>query len=126
MPRDLRLAVCIELTVPAEERVDHWNYTKGAKYEHLVPEAAENGWQLEVWPVEVGYLGHITKRMDKLMRNLAVPHGQRRTMKQQLEEAALRCTNTLLACRRDATWSNRPLLAVGDRPLHTEAGRPDD
>jgi hypothetical protein len=126
MSRDLRLAVCFELTVPSEERVAYWHDFKASKYEHLVSDAAANGWRLLVRPVEVGYLGHVANNFDKDLRALAFTYGQRRTIKEQLELAALRCSYILFHSRNVATWDNRPLLAVGDRHMDNEADCLDD
>jgi hypothetical protein len=126
MSRSLRIIVCFELTVPSEEKVGYWNDFKGKKYTHLVQEAADNRWQLHVRPIEVGYLGHMARTMEKQLRALAFPHGQRRTIKLQVEEAALRCSHNLFLSRDVATWNKRPLMAVGDRPSTTEAAQPDN
>jgi hypothetical protein len=99
---------------------------KGKKYAHLVEEARAAGWQLQVRPIEVGYLGHMARTMEKQLRALAFPHGQRRAIKLQVEEAALRCSHTIYMCHDEAVWSKRSVMAVGDWPPTPEATQQDD
>jgi hypothetical protein len=126
LSRSVRMIVCFELTVPSEEKVGYWNDAKGQKYAHLVEEARAAGWRLQVRPIEVGYLGHMARTMEKQLRALAFPHGQRRTIKLQVEEAALRCSHNIYLCHDEALWNKRPLLAVGDWPPIAEATPPDN
>ena len=46
--------IIIELTVPAEENFAQANLRKKVKYEDLIQEGQDAGWELKYFPVEVG------------------------------------------------------------------------
>jgi hypothetical protein len=121
-----KLVVCFELTVPAEANVRQRHVDKYEKYAPLREEARRRGWRLDIQPIEVGYLGHMAYTMEKQLRALGFPQQQRRRIKEQVEETALRCSFAIYNSRHSPTWAKRPLLAVGDRQLIDEAGRIDD
>ena len=59
-----RLAVVVELTVPWEGGVEEAYETK---YAELTSQAAQNGWKLKLFPVEVGCWGFIATSMIYLL-----------------------------------------------------------
>jgi hypothetical protein len=113
LSRSAKLAVCLELTCPTEERVLIAHELKADKYAHLIPEAAQNGWRLNVWPVEVGCRGCVAFSMAKALRAFRFPRSQQLLIKQQLEDVALRCMYYIFCSRMIASWVDRPLLASG-------------
>lgn len=113
MSRAAKFAVCFELTCPVEERIATANELKENKYLHLVPEAAELGWKLHIFPVEVGCRGFVALSTMKMLRMFGFSRSQQTLIKRQLEIVSLRCSYYLFCTRKIARWEKRPLLACG-------------
>ena len=56
--------ILVELTVPWEDRIEESHQIKGQKYDHIVTEAIQNGWQAYCFPVEVGCRGFPAKSLS--------------------------------------------------------------
>ena len=104
-----KAAICIELTVPKEERVQQSHDIKAAKYQQLVDDAAANGWRLTVWPIEVGARGFIARSTWTALRALAFGKARAAYIKQQLEAVATRCSYYLFTARNHEVWDEVPL-----------------
>lgn len=50
-----KLVYVMKLTVPWEEGVEEAYERKKNKYTDLAAEASQNGWEISIFPVEVGY-----------------------------------------------------------------------
>ena len=50
----LKRVILIELTCPCEENMEAWHNTKVTKYMSLTSLTENNGWNVDLFPVEVG------------------------------------------------------------------------
>ena len=113
MSKEAKFAICFELTCPVEERIDKAHELKEGKYLHLAPEAAQLGWKLQIFPVEVGCRGFVALSVIKMLRLFRFSRSQQSLIKRQLEIVSLRCSYYLFCSRKIARWEIRPLLACG-------------
>lgn len=67
-----RKIILIELKVPWEEGVEEAYERKALKYQPLIQECKDRGWQAWLLPVEVGCRGFPTKSLWRLLSALAL------------------------------------------------------
>ena len=72
----LKTVILMELTVPWEENFSHAHERKLDRYEQLSAQCKDNGWQCEVFAVEVGCRGFIGKSVMKFLQRIGID-GQR-------------------------------------------------
>ena len=83
----------VELTVPWEDAIDEAFELKGLRYANLAAEAEGWGWNVKVWPVEVGCRGFVARSTTRLLKEVGI-RGQTQ-----------RSSHWLWLKRRDATWA---------------------
>ena len=78
----------IELTVPSEERIEVSGELKRAKYAPLQEEGKANGWNVQVWAVEVGCTGFPAASMASFLKDIGITGGERTRLMKKIEEEA--------------------------------------
>ncbi|XP_063420791.1 uncharacterized protein LOC134706007 [Mytilus trossulus] len=94
----------IELTVPWEERCGEANERKRAKYDELLAECRDKGWQTWNFPVEVGCRGFPAQSVWRLFSAVGVTGRQRRTAIQKLGQAAEKASCWIWMKRDSSSW----------------------
>ena len=78
----------IELTVPSEERIEVSRELKRAKYAPLQEEGKANGWNVQVWAVEVGCTGFPATSMASFLKDIGIAGGERTRLLKKIGEEA--------------------------------------
>ena len=105
--KSVRRVYIVELTVPWEEAIDEAFERKRLRYANLAAEAEERGWNVKVWPVEVGCRGFVASSTTRLLKEVGIRgQAQRRAIK-ELATAAERSSHWLWLKRRDPSWAGR-------------------
>eukprot|EP01116_Phalansterium_solitarium_P023159 TRINITY_DN796_c0_g1_i6.p1 TRINITY_DN796_c0_g1~~TRINITY_DN796_c0_g1_i6.p1 ORF type:complete len:542 (-),score=157.79 TRINITY_DN796_c0_g1_i6:981-2606(-) len=113
-----KAAICLELTVPKEERIQQSHEAKAAKYQQLVEDAASNGWRLSIWPIEIGARGFVARSTWAALRALAFGKARATDIRRELELVTSRCSYYLWTARNHDVWDEIP-LAWTARPAHS-------
>ena len=106
-----KLAVVIELTVPAEENMAQANQRKKCKYEDLVSEGQEAGWEMKYFPVEVGSRGFTNETLRACLKFLGLTNKEVKKALDNISRAALRATYTLWLARNNKKFGSWELVA---------------
>ena len=106
-----KLGIVIELTVPAEENMAQANHRKKCKYEDLINEGQEAGWNLKYFPVEVGSRGFTNKTLRTCFKYLGLTNKEIKKGLDSVSRAALRATYTLWLARNNKTFGSWELVA---------------
>ena len=94
----------VELTVPWEAAVEEAYERKNLKYAELAAQIKQNGWQVDVLPVEVGCRGFVAKSTTRLLSRMGVAGLQFRRAVRALSQAAEQSSNWLWLKRKQAEW----------------------
>ena len=106
-----KIAVVIELTVPAEENMAQANHRKKCKYEDLISEGRDAGWDLRYFPVEVGSRGFTNATLRTCFKFLGLSNKEIRKALDSISRVALRATYTLWLSRCSKTFGSWELVA---------------
>ncbi|XDV11573.1 hypothetical protein PO909_000474, partial [Leuciscus waleckii] len=103
--KSCRRVFIVEMTVPWEDAIDEAFERKRLRYANLAAEAEGRGWNVKVWPVEVGCRGFVASSTTRLLKEVGIRgQSQRRAIK-ELATAAERSSHWLWLKRWDATWA---------------------
>ncbi|XP_066299893.1 uncharacterized protein [Branchiostoma lanceolatum] len=96
--------VLIELTVPWEERCEEAYERKKNKYQDLLQECRDKGWQAWLFPIEIGCRGFPAQSVWKMMTALGIAGKDRKTAIRRMGEAAERASCWLWNRREEVCW----------------------
>lgn len=103
--KSCRRVFIVEMTVPWEDAIDEAFERKRLRYANLAAEAEGRGWNVKVWPVEVGCRGFVASSTTRLLKEVGIRgQSQRRAIK-ELATVAERSSHWLWLKRRDSTWA---------------------
>lgn len=103
--KSIRRAYIVELTVPWEEAIEEAWERKRLRYANLAAEAEERGWDVRLWPVEVGCRGFVASSTIRLLKNIGIRGQDQRKATKQLAAAAERSSHWLWLKRKDPIWA---------------------
>ena len=86
----------IELTVPAEENMAQ---AKKCKYEDLISEGHEAGWEMKFFPVEVGSRGFTNEILRACLKLIGLTKEVTKAL-ENISRATLRATYTLWLAKK--------------------------
>ena len=107
----LKTGVVIELTVPAEENMSQANLRKKCKYEDLIREGGEAGWELAYFPVEVGARGFTSQALRTCFKFIGLTNKEIRVALDSVSRVALRATYTLWLSRNNKNFGSWELIS---------------
>ncbi|XP_066271283.1 uncharacterized protein [Branchiostoma lanceolatum] len=96
--------VLIELTVPWEERCEEAYERKKNKYQDLLQECRDKGWQSWLFPIEIGCRGFPAQSVWKMMTALGIAGKDRKVAIRRMGEAAERASCWLWNRREEVCW----------------------
>jgi hypothetical protein len=96
--------IVVELTVPWEERCEAAHERKRAKYDNLLAECRQQGWQTWNFPIEVGCRGFPAQSLWRMFSALGVTGRQRRSAVQNISKAAERASCWVWIKRNTVSW----------------------
>ena len=96
----------VELTVPSEERVEVSGELKKIKYAPLQQEGKANGWNVQVWAIEVGCKGFPASSMASFLKDLGfVGREKNRTLK-KIGEVRENVSRSIWGWSHFVKWEN--------------------
>ena len=98
--------VYVELRVPWEDGVEESYARKKNKYSDLATDAAQNGWKILIFPVEVGCWGFVTTSTTSLLKKMGVRGRSLQQAINALSNTAEKSSNWLCIKRKD-NWAAR-------------------
>ncbi|XP_078682186.1 uncharacterized protein LOC144916736 [Branchiostoma floridae x Branchiostoma belcheri] len=103
---DQKAALIIELTIPWEENVQAAFERKKLKYDDLVQQCKQKGWQTRLYPVEVGVRGFVGASFMRLCRDFNIRGKAQTQLTRQVSEEAERSSFVLWLRRKDKAWKS--------------------
>ena len=100
-----RRVFIVELTVPWEDAIDEASERKRLRYANLAAEAEGRGWNVKVWPVEVGCRGFVARSTTGLLKEVGIRGQAQRKAVKELSTASERSSHWLWLKRKDAAWA---------------------
>ncbi|XP_069134316.1 uncharacterized protein [Argopecten irradians] len=97
--------IIIELTVPWEERCSEANERKRIKYEALLLECREQGWQTWNYPVKVGCRGFPAQSVWRMLSALGLAGRTRRAAVPRMAKAAERASCWVWMRKDPSSWT---------------------
>ena len=96
--------ILVELTVPWEEGCEEAHERKSQKYQDLIMECREKGWQAWLFPVEVGCRGFPAQSAWSVLTKLGISGKERKSAVRRIGEAAERASCWLWFKREEGGW----------------------
>ncbi|XP_076155592.1 uncharacterized protein LOC143138965 [Alosa pseudoharengus] len=96
--------ILVELTVPWEEGCEEAHERKSLKYQDLIMDCKDKGWQAWLFPVEVGCRGFPAKSMWSVLTALGISGKERKTAVRRIGEAAERASCWVWFKREEGGW----------------------
>ena len=94
----------VELTVPSEERVEVSGELKKTKYAPLPQEGKTNGWNVQVWTIEVGCKGFPASSMASFLKDLGFAGGERNRTLKKIGEVTENASRRIWGWSHFVTW----------------------
>ena len=110
---DSKTITLLELTVPLEKNIPSANLRKELSYMNLVNDIQSKGWRATCLPLEVGALGHVSKKNINTLNTLFKIHNVKKYMKvaKDLSRIALLCSYTIFQAHKQPTWTDPPYIS---------------
>lgn len=105
--RSCQRVFIVELTVPWEDAIGEAYERKRLRYADLAAEVEARGWNVKVWPVEVGCRGFVARTTTKLLKEVGIRGQAQRRVVKKLASAAEQSSHWLWLKRKDTTWAAR-------------------
>ncbi len=90
--------------MPWEEGLEAAYERKKAKYADLVAECRESGWNVRLYPVEVGARGFVGRSASCMLKDLGLRGGTLSRSTKELSEEAEKASHWLWLKQRDKAW----------------------
>ena len=94
----------VELTIPSEERVEVSGEMKKTKYAPLQQEGKTNGWNVQVWTIEVGCKGFPASSMASFLKDLGFAGGERNRILKKIGEVTENASRRIWGWSHFVTW----------------------
>ena len=97
----------VELTVPSEDRIEVSGELKKAKYAPLQEQGKVNGWNVNIWAVEVGCRGGFTAAsMASFLKDIGIAGRERNLQLKKIGEEALSASRMIWNWSHFTQWGN--------------------
>ena len=94
----------IELTVPLEANIDAAQLRKDERYEGLVKDCEDSGWQYVHLPVEVGCRGFVSHRIKGWLLTLGLSHRKVNKVLKDIQETVEKASHFIWPKGNDEEW----------------------
>ena len=96
----------VELTVPNEERIEVSGELKKSKYTPLQEQGKVNGWNVNIWAVEVGCRGFPAASMASFLKDIGIAGGERNLQMKKIGEEAMSASRMIWNWSHFTQWGN--------------------
>ena len=97
----------VELTVPSEERIEVSGELKKSKYAPLQEQGKVNGWNVNIWAVEVGCKGFPAASMASFLKDIGIAGGERNLQLKKIGEEAMSASRMIWNWSHFTQWGNK-------------------
>ena len=94
----------VELTVPHEDNIAAAHERKEARYEKLLDECAEAGWQAQHFPIEVGCRGFVGESVRGWLRTCGLKSKDTNNVLRRVQETVEKASHWIWLKRDDDSW----------------------
>ena len=94
----------VELTVPSEERIEVSGELKKSKYAPLQEQGKVNGWNVNIWAVEVGCRGFTAASMASFLKDIGIAGGERNLQLKKIGEEAMSASRMIWNWSHFTQW----------------------
>ena len=105
----LKRVILIELTCPCEENMEYWHGNKLDRYSCLCKNIRQNGWQTDLFAVEVGARGHSSRSLLSCLRTLGLTSKLAYSWSRKLAETSMHCSFLIWTARNSKLWHQEPI-----------------
>ena len=103
---DQKRAIIMELTISWEDNIKAAEERKAERYEKLVEQCEEAGWEIEYHHIGIGARGFIDKRFNFLIRNrLALTQAKANKLIENIQQTVEKASLWLWLKRDDINWN---------------------
>ena len=116
----LKRVILIELTCPCEENMEAWHNAKVNKYMPLKCVIENNGWNVDLFAVEVGARGYCSGSVLCCFKSLGLRNRTINTTIKQLSKCSMECSFCIWLARNNKAWSSKKIdlsLKTPENPL---------
>ena len=116
----LKRVILIELTCPCEENMEAWHHTKVNKYMPLKRVIENNGWNVDLFPVEVGARGYCSRSVLRCFKSFGLRNCTINTTTKQLSKCSMECSLCIWLAKNNKAWSSKQIdlsLKTPEDPL---------
>ena len=97
----------VELTVPSEDRIEISGELKRNKYEKIVTEGRQTGWNVRCWSVEVGCRGFPAMSLSSFLKDIGYPGAERKKVLEKIGSTAESASKSLWKASHFKQWGQR-------------------
>ena len=122
-----KICIILELTCCCEENIEDWHKKKFLKYDPLSKSIVSNGWEVHLFPVEVGARGYCGSSVKSCFSRLGFSRKLVRSLMKSLSLAAIKSSFFIWQSRDSKVWNNpvpSPSVSnpttVSDRDQHSQ------
>ena len=112
--------ILIELTCPCEENTEAWHNAKVNKYMPLKSVIENNGWNVDLFAVEVGARGYCSRSVLCCFKSLGLRNCTINTTIKQLSKCSMECSFCIWLARNNKAWFSKEIdlsLKTPEDPL---------
>ena len=99
--------ILIQLTCPCEENMEAWHNAKVNKYMPLKSVIENNGWNVDLFAVEVGARGYCCRSVLCCFKSLPLRNRTINTTIKQLSKCSMECSFCIWLARNNKAWSSK-------------------
>ena len=117
---NLKRVILIELTCPCEENMEAWHNAKVNKYMPLKSVIENNGWNVDLFAVEVGARGYCSRSVLCCFKSLGLRNCTINTTIKQLSKCSMECSFGIWLARNNKAWFSKEIdlsLKTPEDPL---------
>ena len=117
---NLKRVILIELTCPCEENMEAWQNAKVNKYMPLKSVIGNNGWNVDLFAVEVGARGYCSRSVLCCFKSLGLRNCTINTTIKQLSKCSMECSFCIWLARNNKAWFSKEIdlsLKTPEDPL---------
>ena len=116
----LKRVILIQLTCPCEKNMGAWHNTKVNKYMSLKSVIEINGWNVDLFAVEVGARGYCSRSVLCCFKSLGLRNRTINTTIKQLSKCSMECSFCIWLARNNKAWFSKEIdlaLKTPEDPL---------
>ena len=101
-----KICIILELTCCCEENIEEWHRKKFFKYESLSKSVTLNGWEVHLFPVEVGARGYCGSSIKSCFMRLGFTGKSIRSLLKTLSLTSMKASFHIWQSRNTKEWTN--------------------